>query len=83
MQQIVTIMLRLFIDKIFRGAIRLVMLTGVAFTVTACYGLPPEQRYYDRYPDGSESQQQSADQKNDADAAEMVDRLLSADSSVE
>ena len=50
-------MLRQAIDKIMQGAIRLVMLTGVAFTVTACYGLPPEERYYDRYPEGPQTQQ--------------------------
>ncbi|MBQ7531686.1 MAG: hypothetical protein IJT12_08250 [Paludibacteraceae bacterium] len=70
-------MVRLFIDRIFRGAIRLVMLTGVAFTVTACYGLPPEQRYYDRYPEGPETQQPAEPSESDAsDAAAMVDRLL-------
>jgi len=27
-----------------RAGIRLAMLTGVAFTVTACYGVPPQNR---------------------------------------
>lgn len=71
-------MLRVFIDKIFRGAIRLVMLTGVAFTVTACYGLPPEQRYYDRYPEGPEAQQPASEQEEGADASALVDQLLSS-----
>ena len=30
--------MRLLLDKIFRASIKLCMLTGVAFTVTACYG---------------------------------------------
>ena len=36
--------LRFNLDKIIRGGIKLLMLTGVAFTVTACYGVmpPPE-----------------------------------------
>jgi len=31
-------------DKIFQSAIRLCMLTGVTFLVTACYGVAPEPR---------------------------------------
>ena len=30
------------LDTLVRAGIKLVMLTGVAFTVTACYGVPPE-----------------------------------------
>ena len=40
--------MRTLLDKMLRGGIKLVMLTGVAFTVTACYGPPPPERYYDR-----------------------------------
>ena len=32
---------RFHLDKIMRAGIKLAMLTGVAFTVTACYGVPP------------------------------------------
>lgn len=36
--------MRTFIDKFLRAGIKLCLLTGVAFTVTACYGVknPPE-----------------------------------------
>ena len=40
--------IRFCFDKIMRAGIKLAMLTGVAFTVTACYGTPPPERYYDR-----------------------------------
>ena len=33
--------IRFCLDKILRASIRLAMLTGVAFTVTACYGVVP------------------------------------------
>ena len=32
--------MRAVLDKIFRAAIKLCMLTGVTFLVTACYGTP-------------------------------------------
>ena len=32
--------MRQLIDKIFRAGIKLCMLTGVSFLVTACYGTP-------------------------------------------
>ena len=35
---------RICFDKIMRAGIKLAMLTGVAFTVTACYGVPPQNR---------------------------------------
>ena len=38
--------IRICFDSIMRAGIKLAMLTGVAFTVTACYGTPPG-RYYD------------------------------------
>ena len=37
--------MRTLLDKMLRGSIKLVMLTGVAFTVTACYGTPPREYY--------------------------------------
>ena len=37
---ILMIMAREWMDKLFRSGIKLAMLTGVAFTVTACYGAP-------------------------------------------
>ena len=80
--KILTTMLRQAIDKIMQGAIRLVMLTGVTFTVTACYGLPPEERYYDRYPEGPQTQQ-PAEQESAADAEELVDQLFASDISAE
>jgi starvation-inducible outer membrane lipoprotein len=36
--------IRFCFDKMMRAGIKLAMLTGVAFTVTACYGVPPERR---------------------------------------
>lgn len=33
---------RLRLDRYLQAAIRLAMATGVCFTVTACYGTPPE-----------------------------------------
>ena len=35
--------MRIIIDKIFRAGIKLMMLTGVTFTMTACYGVMPTQ----------------------------------------
>ena len=58
-------MVRQLIDRFFQGAIRLVMLTGVAFTVTACYGPPPERYYYSE-PDPTLPQQ----------GKQMVEQLL-------
>lgn len=49
--------MRKFIDRIFRASIKLAMLTGVAFTMAACYGPPPEQRWQDE-PDFEEEQSQ-------------------------
>lgn len=37
--------MRTLLDKILRGSIKLCLLTGVAFTVTACYGTPPREYY--------------------------------------
>lgn len=71
-------MAREFIDRIFQGAIRLVMLTGVAFTVTACYGTPPEYRY-DKYPQDPETQQPTDNQQSDVDASELVEQLLATE----
>ena len=40
--------IRFCFDKMMRAGIKLAMLTGVAFTVTACYGVPPQNReWYD------------------------------------
>ena len=35
--------MRQVIDTIFRWGIKLAMLTGVTFTMTACYGVVPNQ----------------------------------------
>ena len=42
--------LQLSFDRIYRGAIKLLLLTGVTFTVTACYGTP-----YTGYQDESDT----------------------------
>ena len=39
------------LDTLVRAGIKLAMLTGVAFTVTACYGVPPEVRHWSEDPD--------------------------------
>jgi len=41
--------MRRLTDKLLQGAIRICMLTGVTFLVTACYGVAPEP-----YPDRDE-----------------------------
>ena len=71
-------MAREFIDKFLRSAIRLVMLTGVAFTATACYGAPSEYRY-NMYPQDPETQQPADNQQSDADASDLVDKLLATE----
>lgn len=35
--------MRVIIDNFFRWGIKLAMLTGVTFTMTACYGVVPNQ----------------------------------------
>jgi hypothetical protein len=40
----------LFFERIYRGAIKLLLLTGVSFTVTACYGAP-----YREYQDDADT----------------------------
>lgn len=39
--------IRFCFDKMMRAGIKLAMLTGVAFTVTACYGVPQNREWYD------------------------------------
>ena len=48
--------MRTLLDKILRGSIKLCLLTGVAFTVTACYGTPPREYYNE--PEYQEDTQQ-------------------------
>ena len=56
--------MRTLIDKICRLGIKLCMLTGVAFTMAACYG-PPPSRYLENEPDFPESQQKIEEQINE------------------
>jgi hypothetical protein len=42
--------IRICFDKIMRAGIKLAMLTGVAFTVTACYGVPPRGGEWEEDP---------------------------------
>lgn len=37
--------MRTLLDKIIRAGIKVLMLTGITFTVTACYGTPPPDYY--------------------------------------
>ena len=39
--------IRFCFDKMMRAGIKLAMLTGVAFTVTACYGVPQYREWFD------------------------------------
>ena len=48
--------MRTLFDKIFKGSIKLCLLTGVAFSFAACYGPPPE-RYLEDEPEFKQDQQ--------------------------
>lgn len=50
-------MARDWLDRICRAGIKALMLTGVAFTMAACYGPPPERHWQDE-PAFQEDQQQ-------------------------
>lgn len=66
--------MRELLDKIFRAGIKLCMLTGVAFTVTACYGVPPDKREWYNDPSYEADTQQVEQQVlavNDADASSI------------
>ena len=62
--------IRFCFDKLMRGGIKLVMLTGVAFTVTACYGTPPG-RYYDDSAYQTDTQQ--VEQQLGVDGEELAE----------
>jgi len=55
--------MRNIIDKIFRAAIKLCLLTGVAFTVTACYGVRPDPYPYGEEPDQVQQKRLKMEQK--------------------
>jgi len=59
--------MRTLIDKILRFGIKLSMLTGVAFTMAACYGPAPiPDEYWDRNaPEYQEAQQKLEQQINE------------------
>ena len=38
-----TSIIRISLDRIFRAGVKMAMLTGVTFTMTACYGVVPTQ----------------------------------------
>lgn len=63
-------------NKLLQGGIRLCMLSAVAFTVTACYGLPPED-YRAIPPDqpdmDSIRQERQEIEKRMADIAEQIE----------
>lgn len=40
-----TSIMRTLLDKILRAGIKVLMLTGITFTVTACYAPPPHDYY--------------------------------------
>lgn len=57
--------MREMIDKTLKLGIKACMLTGVAFTMTACYGTPPE-RFYGENPDFQDAQQKTEQQLHEA-----------------
>ena len=56
---------REWFDKLCRIGIKAAMLTGVAFTMAACYGPPPE-RYLEGDPEFQEDQEQVEEQLQSA-----------------
>jgi len=56
-------MARVWFDKICQIGIKMAMLTGVAFTMAACYGPPPE-RFYQAEPEFQLDQSQVEEQLN-------------------
>jgi len=68
--------MRTVLDKLLRGGIRLCMLTGVAFTVTACYGTPPhDPAWEEEFQNNSlqvEQQMQNLIEEHEATASENV-----------
>ena len=54
-------MAREWFDKVCRVGIKALMLTGVAFTMAACYGPPPERQWHDE-PEFQEEQAQVEEQ---------------------
>ena len=54
--------IRFSFDKAMRAGIKLLMLTGVTFTVTACYGpmIPPDEREPEYQEDSLRLEQQLA-----------------------
>ncbi|MBR6017605.1 MAG: hypothetical protein IK073_03170 [Paludibacteraceae bacterium] len=68
--------MRLLLDKILQTGIRLCMLTGIAFTVTACYApvRDPEMEEWMRHNEDSlkvESQIQDLSAEQDSIASEV------------
>ena len=68
--------MRLLLDKILQTGIRLCMLTGIAFTVTACYApvRDPEMEEWMRYNEDSlkvESQIKDLSAEQDSIASEV------------
>ena len=63
-------MIRYTFDKICRVGIKMLMLTGVAFTMAACYGPPPEGYHFENEPEWQNDQQQL--EKRLAETAEEI-----------
>ena len=70
------VVMRKFSDKILQLAIKLCMLTGVAFTFAACYGPPPERHRGDD-PDAVANQEEVEQLLQTAADEVIVDTLLS------
>ncbi|MEE1096402.1 MAG: hypothetical protein UH084_07535 [Paludibacteraceae bacterium] len=67
--------MRTLLDKILRAGIKVLMLTGITFTVTACYA-PPPHGYYN--PPEQEDLEQRVLQ-----AASSTDEVASAQNETE
>ena len=63
-------MTREWIDRMLQGAIRLAMLTGVTFVVTACYGPPMRPDYNEPDPGMPQDGKQLVEQLLNEDAAD-------------
>ena len=62
--------IRFCLDKIMRGGIKFLTLFGVAVTVTACYGPPPDRYYNDP---GFQADTQQVEQQLAIETEEMTE----------
>ena len=72
-----TTSMRKRLDRVFQSLIRLAMATGVCFTVTACYGVPPEYKdgWYEPYPNDTTQVADSVPDMRRAKSIEQQDKI--------